>query len=100
MTLPREVSAYLHASPTDDGEYRLCLFDCDMSSCDYIPLARVFAPVPASVSIDDIKARHVVLLREKLSRVYERANEAAANINEQISRIEALTYTPSKEPAE
>lgn len=101
VTLP----IYLHAQdlgyPQDEtgSPYRFAVFGLDMSSCAYIPLGctELEFDVP---SHDQIVARHAVLLRVKIAEVRAEARKRVADLTEQLSKLESLTYTPpaAKEP--
>ena len=94
MNLPEHVTAYIHAQPGNTpGEYYFSAWGMDMSSCGYIPLAKVEIPMPA-ITEEQIATRHLVLLRLKRADVYKEAEAKAAELTEQIGRLEALTYTP------
>lgn len=95
---------FLHASPNaydpnGTKPYTFAVWPCDMSSTNEIPLGAVEVEfdVPSS---DQIVARHVVLLRAQLAKIRTEAEEKSNAILEQISKLEALTYTtPSSEAA-
>ena len=101
VTLP----VYLHAQdvgypdPDTGLDYRFALFGSDMSACGYIPLSahKFEFDVP---TVEQIIARHTVLLREEVKEVRATAEKKVAAIHEQLSKLESLTYTPSaaKEP--
>ena len=100
MNIPSHVEAYIHASESGvPGEYYFNTWGMDMSSCGYIPVARVEIPMP-TITIDQIKARHLVLLRLKKEEVYAEAAKKAADLDEQIGRLEAIGYTPATHVAE
>lgn len=100
MTKPTHIEAFVHAQHSYDDEYTFNVFSCDMSSCGYIPIAKIEVPVP-DLSIEQIKARHLVLLRLKREDVYKQAAKQAADLDEQIARIESITYNPTQqEPSE
>lgn len=94
MTQPTHIEAYVHAQETlEPGVYSFAVWGCDMSSCGYIPIAKVEVPIPP-ISEDSIRARHLVLLKLKREEVYEEARKKAADLDEQIAKIECLTYNP------
>lgn len=95
MTKPTHIDAYVHAQETyQPGEYTFAVWNMDMSSCGYIPIAKIEVPVP-EISEDSIRARHLVLLRLKRDEVYEEARKKAAELDEQIAKIECLSYNPT-----
>lgn len=96
MTQPTHVDAYIHAqeTPWEPGTYSFAVWNRDMSSWGYIPIAKVEVPLP-SVPVDDLRARHLVLLRLKREEVYEEARKKAADLDEQIAKIECLGYNPT-----
>lgn len=96
MNLPSHVTTYIHAQPTDDPDtpYLFAAWGCDMSSCGYIPLAKVEIPLP-EITPEQIKQRHLVLLRLKREEVYAEAKKKADELNAQIGRLEAITYNPT-----
>ena len=95
MSQQTHVEVYVHAQETyEPGKYTFTSWGCDMSSCGYIPIAKVEVPVPI-ITEDSIRARHLVLLRLKRDEVYAEARTKAGELEEQIARIECLSYTPS-----
>jgi hypothetical protein len=92
------ITGYIHASELDPGEYRYSIFGCDMSDCGYIPIAEVQVPCP-DITPDQIKARHIVLLRLERDQIYARAKQEADRLNERIARLESIGYDePSQLP--
>ena len=96
MTQPTYVDAYIHAeeTPWKPDNYTFAVWNRDMSSCGYIPIAKIEVPVP-EITEESLRARHLVLLRLKREEVYEEARKKAADLDEQIAKIECLGYTPS-----
>lgn len=96
MNLPSHVTAYLHAMPTGnpDRPYAFDAWGSDMSSCGYIPLARVEIPMP-EITPEQIQQRHLVLLRLKREEVYAEAKKKADELTEQIARLESIAYNPT-----
>lgn len=95
MSQPTHIEAFVHAYQTHEvGKYSFTVWSSDMSSCGYIPIAKIEVPVP-TITEDSIRARHIVLLRLKRDEVYAEARARAGELEEQIARIECLTYTPS-----
>ena len=96
MTQPTYIDAYIHAQemPWEPGNYTFAVWNQDMSSCGYIPVAKIEVPIP-SIAVDDLRARHLVLLRLKRDEVYEEARKKAAELDEQIARLESIAYTPT-----
>lgn len=102
MNLPATINAYIHAQPTGnpDEPYHFATWGCDMSTCGYIPIAKAEIPFP-QVTAEQIQSRHLVLLKLKREEVYEEARKKAAELDEQIARIESITYNPTpQEPSE
>ena len=97
--IPSHVTAYLHAYELSPDNYSFSVFCNDMSDCGYIPIARVEVPLP-DIDLDNIKARHITLLRLERDQVYEKARKEAEALDERIARLEALTYTPQESAAE
>ena len=95
MTQQTHIEAYVHAHETHQpGVYSFAIWNMDMSSCGYIPIAKIEVPVPL-ISEESIRARHLVLLRLKRDEVYEDARKKAAELDEQIAKIECLAYNPT-----
>jgi hypothetical protein len=95
MNQPTHITAYVHAQESyEPGQYIFAVWNIDMSSCGYIPIAKVEIPVPL-VSEESIRARHLALLRLKRDEVYEEARKKAAELDEQIAKIECLSYNPT-----
>ena len=96
MTQPTYVDAYIHAeeTPWKPDNYTFAVWNRDMSSCGYIPVAKVEVLIPP-IAVDDLRARHLVLLRLKRDAVYEEARKKAADLDEQIAKIECLGYNPT-----
>lgn len=96
QTLP----VFLHAQESmyEDGTYNFSVFNCDMSSCGYIPLGR--AEVEFDVpSREQILAGHATLLRAKIAEVNDTALKQVRELREQLSKLESLTYTPPSDEA-
>jgi len=92
MTIPTHVDGYIHAQETHEpGVYTFSVWGCDMSTCGYIPVAKAVIPLP-EITHEQIKSRHLVLLRLKREEVYQEAAKKAAELDEQISKLESLTY--------
>jgi hypothetical protein len=98
MTKQTEVVGFIHAVEQYTGEYMYAVYGCDMSSCGYIPVAQATFPVP-DMTVDQIKARHIVLLRLERDQVYEKARKEAAELDEKIARLESIGYTPADKSA-
>lgn len=98
MNLPSSIDAYIHAQPTDnpDDPYHFAAWGYDMSSCGYIPVAKAQIPFP-EVTAEQVQQRHIVLLKLKREEVYEEARKKAGELDEQIARLECLSYTPTQE---
>lgn len=100
--MKQTIPAFLHAlekSWTEPGEfpYSFQIWPNDMSAAGYIPLGRTDFEFDIP-SHEQIVARHTVLLREKIKEVYKEAERQAAGLRDQLSKLEALTYTPQPEP--
>lgn len=103
VTLP----VFLHASdvgypdPDTGSPYRFSAFGNDMSSCGWIPLGKTDLEFDLP-SYEQIVARHAVLLRTKIAEVHAEARKQVADLTEQLSKLESLTYTPpaAKEPTD
>ena len=96
MNLPSHIDAYIHACPTGNPDipYQFNAWGCDMSSCGYIPIAKAQIPFP-EVPAEQIQQRHLVLLKLKRTEVYEEARKKAGELDEQIARLESITYYPT-----
>ncbi len=93
MTKQTHLEVYVHAQETFDG-YMFQAFACDMSDCGYIPVAKIEVPVP-ELSDEQIKARHLVLLKLEREQVYAKARKEAERLDERIAKLESLSYTPT-----
>jgi hypothetical protein len=88
---------FLHASEntyrSDDTSplYTFHVWPMDMSSTGYIPLGRTDFEFDIP-SHEQIVARHAVLLREKIKEVHNEAGKKVADLREQLSKLESLTY--------
>ena len=101
VTLP----VFLHAQEQSYNNeatglpYNFSAFSFEMASAGYIPLghSEVEFELPTA---DQIVARHAVLLRVKIAEVREEAEKQVADLRDQLSKLESLTYTPpaAKEP--
>lgn len=100
MTKPTNITVFIHAKESYLGaEYTFSAYSADMSNYGYIPVAKVEIPIP-EITLDQIKARHLVLLRLERDEVYEKARKEAVSLDERIAKLEAIGYTPTdKEPA-
>lgn len=92
------IPVFLHAQESyarlpGEPAYRFTAWSCDMSSASYIFLGKTELEFDVP-SEEEIVARHAVLLREKIRNVYERAEEQASELREQLAKLESLTYTP------
>ena len=96
MTQPTYVDVYVHAqeTPWEPGTYSFTSWSSDMSACGYIPIAKIQVPVP-EITEESLRARHLVLLRLKREEVYGEARKKAAELDEQIAKIECLGYIPT-----
>ena len=102
MKFPSHINAYIHAQPTGDPDdpYMFATWGCDMSTCGYIPIAKAQIPFP-EITPEQLQSRHLVLLKLKREEVYEEARKKAGELDEQIARLESITYNPPpQEPAE
>ena len=103
QTIPVFLHAQDYGYPDEEtgSPYRFVVFGSNMSSSGYIPLGRsdLEFDIPSS---EQIVARHAVLLREKIKRVREEAAGQVADLTEQLSKLESLTYMPpaAKEPTD
>lgn len=90
------VEVYIHAEQVWDGGYRFSAYACDMSSCGYIPVLKVQVPLP-DITDEQVKARHLVLLKLERDQVYAKANVEAARLDEKIAKLESLSYDQPEE---
>ena len=95
--MKQTIPAFLHASEkswVEPGEfpYSFQIWPIDMSSAGHIPLGRTDFEFDIP-SHEQIVARHTVLLREKIKEVYKEAERQAADLRDQLSKLEALTYS-------
>ena len=99
MTKPTSITVFIHAKESyHNDEYTFSAYSADMSCYGYIPVAKVEIPLP-EITLDQIKARHLVLLRLERDEVYEKARRDAVSLDERIAKLEAIGYTPTdKEP--
>lgn len=102
--MKQTIPAFLHAAPNHyamegDPPYNFIVSSHDLSSQGYIPLGRTDFEFDIP-SQEQIVARHTVLLREKIKEVYKEAERQATDLRDQLSKLEALTYTaPAGEAA-
>ena len=88
-----------HYAMEGDPPYNFTVSSYDLSSQGYIPLGRTDLEFDIP-SHEQIVARHTVLLREKIKEVYKEAERQATDLRDQLSKLEALTYTaPAGEAA-
>lgn len=103
ITLP----VYLHAQdfgypdPKTGSVYQFSIFGFNAASSGYIPLGSTDIEFDTP-SHEQIVARHAVLLREKIKEVNAEARKQVADLRDQLSKLESLTYTPpaAKEPTD
>lgn len=94
MTTKQIIPLFLHAAESmyTPGEYQFMVFMSDMSGSGYIPLSRIDFEFDIPTK-EQIIARHTVLLREKIKEVHKEAERQATELRDQLSKLEALTYT-------
>lgn len=95
--MKQTIPAFLHAVPkswAEPGElpYDFRVWPVDMSSAGYVFLGQTELEFDIP-SHEDIIARHVVTLREKIKEVYKDAERQATDLRDQLSKLEAVGYT-------
>ena len=83
--------------PWDQAEFFYACSSIDMTTSGWIPVHSVpFEFDPPST--DWLIGQSVLSLRQAKQRIQEQAAREAANIDEQISKLLAITHTPPVEP--
>lgn len=87
---------YLTAKKIYGGKYHYHMFTSDMSSHGYIPIASqdVTMDIPDH---GDLTEKEIDLLSREKQKILVEAQAKAANIDEQIQRLQAITYQPEAE---